>query len=67
MQTIEIYSPNRDATGKFLGLNHEAIFYDPDALVEPIRIVRNFDKQATYGRRAVRLHRMRADDLPDQR
>jgi hypothetical protein len=44
MQTIEIYSPNRDASGKFVGLNHEAIFYDPDALVEPIRIVRNFQK-----------------------
>jgi hypothetical protein len=44
MQTVEIYSPNRDASGKFVGLNHEAIFYDPDALVEPIRIVRNFDK-----------------------
>ena len=44
MQTIEIYSPNRDASGKFLGLNHEAIFYDEDALAEPIRIVRNFDK-----------------------
>jgi hypothetical protein len=40
MQTIEIYSPNRDADGNFLGLNHEAIFYDPEALVEPIRIVR---------------------------
>jgi hypothetical protein len=44
MQTIEIYSPNRDAAGKFVGLNHEAVFYDPEALVEPIRIVRNFDK-----------------------
>ncbi len=45
MQTIEIYSPNRDAAGNFVGLNHEAIFYDTDALVEPIRIVRNFEKQ----------------------
>ena len=44
MQTIEIYSPNRDASGKFVGLNHESIFYDEDALVEPIRIVRNFQK-----------------------
>jgi hypothetical protein len=44
MQTIEIYTPNRDETGKFLGLNHEAVFYDPEALVEPIRIVRNFVK-----------------------
>ncbi|HEU4619355.1 MAG TPA: hypothetical protein VFV10_15060 [Gammaproteobacteria bacterium] len=29
MQAIEIYSPNRDDNGKFVGLNHEAIFYDP--------------------------------------
>jgi hypothetical protein len=44
MQTIEIYSPNRDAAGKFLGLTHEAIFYDPEALVEPVRIVRRLEK-----------------------
>jgi hypothetical protein len=42
LQTIEIYTPNRDAAGKFLGLNHEAIFYDPEALVEPVRIIRNY-------------------------
>ena len=48
MQTIEIYSSNRDADGNFVGLNHEAIFYDPDALVEPVRIVRNFVKQGDY-------------------
>lgn len=41
MQTIEIYSPLRDDSGNFLGLNHEAVFYDPEALVEPIRIVRD--------------------------
>ncbi len=48
MQTIEIYTPNRDATGKFLGLNHEAIFYDEEALVEPVRIVRNYVKTSGY-------------------
>jgi hypothetical protein len=48
MQTIEIYTPNRDADGKFLGLNHEAIFYDPESLVEPIRIVRNYVKQNEF-------------------
>ncbi len=48
MQTIEIYSPNRDAQGKFIGLNHEAIFYDPDALVQPIRIVRNYTKLSGF-------------------
>ena len=65
LQTIEIYTPNRDANGKFLGLNHEAIFYDPEALVEPVRIIRNFVKlERLRGRRSVRLHRVRADDLP---
>jgi hypothetical protein len=48
MQTIEIYSPNRDAQGKFIGLNHEAIFYDPVALVQPIRIVRNYTKLSGF-------------------
>ena len=44
MQTIEIYSPNRDDEGNLLGLNHEAILYDPEALVQPIRIVRNYGR-----------------------
>jgi len=48
LQTIEIYSPNRDASGRFLGLNHEAIFYDPDALVRPVRIVRNYVKSSGF-------------------
>jgi hypothetical protein len=48
MQSIEIYTPNRDAQGKFLGLNHEAIFYDPEALVTPVRIVRNYRKLSGF-------------------
>ena len=48
LQTIEIYTPNRDEDGNFLGLNHEAIFYDPEALVEPIRIIRNYTKQNEF-------------------
>ncbi len=48
MQTIEIYTPNRDASGKFIGLRHESIFYDPEALVQPVRIVRNFVKLSDF-------------------
>jgi len=48
MQTVEIYSPNRDAEGNFLGLNHEAVFYDPESLVEPVRIVRNYVKLGDF-------------------
>jgi hypothetical protein len=47
MQSIEIYTPIRE-NGKFIGLNHEAILYDEDALVEPIRIVRNFHKANNF-------------------
>jgi hypothetical protein len=48
MQTVEIYTPNRDEDGNFVGLNHEAIFYDAEALVEPIRIVRNLVKMGEF-------------------
>ena len=48
MQTIEIYTPNHDEDGNFVGLNHEAIFYDPEALVQPIRIIRNLVKQGSF-------------------
>jgi hypothetical protein len=48
MQTIEIYTPNRDASGTLAGLHHETVFYDPEALVEPIRIVRDFVKQSDF-------------------
>jgi hypothetical protein len=41
LQTIEIYSPDRDEQGSFRGLRHEAILYDPEAFVEPLRVVRN--------------------------
>jgi len=44
MQTVEIYTPVRDAQGKVTAINHEAVFYDPEALVEPIRIVRNLGR-----------------------
>jgi len=48
MQSIEIYTPIRNASGGFVGVNHETILYDPVALVEPIRIVRNLHKVHTF-------------------
>ena len=44
MQSVEIYTAIRDKSGAFTGINQEAIFYDPEALVEPVRIVRNLQK-----------------------
>ena len=67
LQTIEIYTPHRDSAGKFIGLNHEGIFYDPEALVEPIRMTRMLERISGFEeRRALRVHRVRADDLSDQ-
>jgi hypothetical protein len=48
MQTIEIYTANRDSSGRFIGINHETILYDPEALVQPIRIVRNLQKTSGF-------------------
>ncbi|MET0280030.1 MAG: hypothetical protein ABW278_02740 [Steroidobacteraceae bacterium] len=44
LQTVEIYTPVRDAQGKVTGMNHEAVFYDPEALVQPVRIVRTLNR-----------------------
>ncbi len=48
MQTIEIYTALRDEEGEVTSINHEAILYDPEAFVEPIRIVRNYDKVSDF-------------------
>jgi hypothetical protein len=48
MQTVEIYSANYDDEGNFVGLHHEAIFYDPEALVEPVRIVRDMEISGSF-------------------
>ena len=44
LQTIEIYTPRTDAAGKMVGIRHESVLYDPDAFVDPVRIVQNWDR-----------------------
>jgi hypothetical protein len=48
MQSIEIYTPLRDENGAYTGLNHESILYDPEALVEPVRIMLRLIKIADF-------------------
>jgi hypothetical protein len=53
LETIEIFTPARDAAGKFLGVDWETILYDPQALAQPVRILwhRNFQQTlSTAGR-----------------
>ena len=46
LESIEILTPVRDAGGKLLGLDWEAVLYDSEALVEPVRILwhRNYQQ-----------------------
>jgi hypothetical protein len=48
LQTIEIWRPRLDSQGKLLGLEHEAVFYDEDALLQPIRNVRFLARQGDF-------------------
>ncbi len=47
IETVETYKPVYDASGKFVGLDHEAVFYDPDAFVQPLHATYRFVRQAT--------------------
>jgi hypothetical protein len=44
LQTIEVYTPRLNQAGERIGIEHEAILYDPDALVDPVRIVHRWDR-----------------------
>src|SRR4051794_13125759 len=46
LETIETFKPAY-VDGKFVGLDHEAIFYDPDAFVAPVRASYRFARRAT--------------------
>jgi len=39
LQTVEILSPRRDPAGKLAGIEHEIVFYDPEAFVAPLRLI----------------------------
>lgn len=47
IETVETYKPVYDASGKFVGLDHEAVFYDPEAFVQPLHATYRFVRQAT--------------------
>ena len=44
LQTVEVYTPRKDATGAVVGIDHEAVLYDPEGLAQPIRITQRWDK-----------------------
>jgi hypothetical protein len=44
LQSVEIYTPIKDSAGKLTGIKHETVLYDPEALVEPVRIVQTWKR-----------------------
>ncbi len=49
MQTVEIFSPRRDAAGKLAGIEHEIVFYDAEALAQPLRLIQVHIKTGEIG------------------
>ncbi|HJR69255.1 MAG TPA: hypothetical protein VKA43_04385 [Gammaproteobacteria bacterium] len=45
LQSIEIYTPSKDAAGKLVALKHEVVLYDDEAFVDPVRIVHTLTRQ----------------------
>ena len=45
-EAVETYRPVRDAKGRFAGLEHEAVWYDPEAFVQPLRVRDRFLRRA---------------------
>jgi hypothetical protein len=45
LETIETYAPVYN-NGAFVGLEHEAVFYDPDAFIAPLHVTMRFNRAA---------------------
>ena len=60
METVETFKPVYDASGKFVGLDHEAVFYDPEAFVQPLHATYRYCAAGDAGQSdpAIHLHRV---------
>jgi hypothetical protein len=47
LETIEIFKPVYDGAGKFQGLDHDTVFYDPEAFVQPLHATYRYARVAT--------------------
>ena len=47
LEAVETFRPAYDSAGKFIGLDEDVVFYDPEALVHPVRIKDRFLRRAT--------------------
>jgi hypothetical protein len=47
IETVEIWKPVKDAAGQVVALDHETVFYDPTAFVQPLRATYRYGRRAT--------------------
>ena len=47
LEAVETWKPVSDKNGNFIGLDQEAIFYDPEAFVQPLRATYRYVRKAT--------------------
>ncbi len=48
-ESVETFKPIYDAQHRFLGLDHEAVWYDPQAFVQPLRVRDRYLRRAPAG------------------
>jgi hypothetical protein len=46
LETVETFKPFYDKNHKMMGLDHEAIWYDPEALVQPVKLTERYQRIA---------------------
>ncbi len=46
IQTVETWKPVKDAAGKVIALDHETIFYDAEAFVQPLKATYRYARRA---------------------
>jgi len=47
LETVETFKPAYDRNGKFIGLDHDTVFYDPVAFVQPLHASYRYARVAT--------------------
>jgi hypothetical protein len=46
LETIDTFTPIKDAAGNLTGIANETVFYDPEAFVQPLHVTMRFNRVA---------------------
>ncbi len=60
LETVETFKPYYDKDHKFIGIDHEAIWYDPEAQLQPVKLTERYLRVALPSEppRPLHLHRV---------